>query len=867
MKRILELGKGSPNSMQKKYIFRQLQTLLCTVFSVSVLIFVVCAEISVFHFVLYQRRKYINVDMIITQNLLPKLIFGTILIVLGIFCYVFYLSVLRENMLLIVVRFLFYSAGFISCLWEYETQFYISSYERVIWIKCEDILFLLLQYTFLELLRAESKQPSLNRLFQIYQIVLVSFVGCMLFSVTKTNFKFDIIFAIYSWLLCLIYIFKMTKSKEKFTYAVFFVAYFIVMGMFFQMRTSDNLFRDQHKILLLAYLSLIVAVLIYLYYYQRFHLRMCLSKDINQKIKFANKYKYEITNKLIEAVETPINSIEGLNEILAEYDEYTSGKSGNILEAMNYEIKKVKKSLGYLKNNSLLVENAYNIEKIKVNFDLILRETLEAIEGKSEYAGRCVFVNRLKTDNFINCDPYYLIDAVINIIQELLELCTSDSQVLVSIQNDESEQIQMNMQVSYNQDERRKVIQFYHLFKRRVFQQNTYKEDNISLLSARNIILLHSGTFSVEKDSRVIKLCCCFPPCKKIKADKTVDETINVEENVKEEQIIVLISNKAEQIALVSSYLSMEPFHLQVFSTGVEAVDYINKTPNVVLVLIGDVFFNMAYFEVSSEIRKNFSLAQLTIVLLSSKKARHINDSHLKDFNDILEEPFSRREFLLKVYGAVRLRQSEDELSKYRIDFLQSQMNPHFIFNTISSIMPLCLNSPMEAYSLLEYFAEYLRGNLYAGNLHSHVPLQREIDLIDAFLSIEKIRFKGLIESSIYLDCDSNVPILPLMIEPLVENCVVHARVSGEILQISVSIVQEESGLFVEVEDNGAGMSEENIEDIYQMNNTNSFGLSNVIKRLRLYYQEELSIVSEIGKGTKISFYIPGQNGQRKKEN
>ena len=82
-----------------------------------------------------------------------------------------------------------------------------------------------------------------------------------------------------------------------------------------------------------------------------------------------------------------------------------------------------------------------------------------------------------------------------------------------------------------------------------------------------------------------------------------------------------------------------------------------------------------------------------------------------------------------------------------------------------------------------------------------------------------------------------------------------------------MSILQEESGLFVVVEDNGAGMSEENIEDIYQMNNTNSFGLSNVIKRLRLYYQEELSIVSEIGKGTKISFYIPGQNGQRKKEN
>lgn len=852
--------------MQKKFILRQLQTLLCTVFSVSVLIFVVCAEISVFHFVLYQRRKYINVDMIITQNLLPKLIFGTILIVLGIFCYVFYLSVLRENTLLIVVRFLFYSAGFISCLWEYETQFYISSSERVIWIKCGDILFLLLQYTFLELLKAESRQQNLQRLFRVYQIVLIGFVSCMLFSPTKTNLKLDVIFAIISWLLCLVYVLKMSNSKEKLIYTAFSAAYFVITGMFFQMRTSDNLFRDQHKILLLAYVALISAVLVYLYYYRKFHLRMCLSKDVNQKIKFANKYKYEITNKLIETVETPINSIEGLNEILAEQQENAAGNFGNILDAMNYEIGKIKKSLGYLKNNSLLVENAYNLEKVKVNFDLIVRETLEAIEGNPNYSGRCVFVNQLKDNTYMNCDPYYLIDAVINITQEILEISAADSQVLIIIRNDDAEQIQMSLQVTYEQEDRHKAMQFYRLFKSRVFQQNTYNEENISLLSARNIILLHSGVFSIEKENKMIKLCCSFPSYKKAEGEKSVTGVVNTDGNTSEEQVIVLISNKAEQIALISSYLLMEPFYLQVFSTGVEAVDYINKTPNVVLVLIGDVFFNMAYFEVSSEIRKNFSLAQLAVVLLSSKKARHINDSRLKDFNDILEEPFSRHQFLLKVYSAVRLRQSEDELSKYRIDFLQSQMNPHFIFNTISSIMPLCLNSPMEAYSLLEYFAEYLRGNLYAGNLHSHVPLQREIDLLDAFLSIEKIRFKGMIESSIYIDCDTSILILPLMIEPLVENCVVHARVPGEVLQISVSIIQRDKGLFVVVEDNGSGMSEENVEDIFQMKNMNSFGLSNVLKRLRLYYQEELTIVSEVDRGTQISFYIPDKRRYSGKE-
>lgn len=852
--------------MQKKFILKQIYNLLCAAFPVYVLIFVIRQEITTFHFVLYQRRKYITVDAIITQNLVPKLIFGTVLIVLGIFCYVFYLSVLRENTLLIVVRFLFFSAGFISCLWEYETLFYISSDARINWIKYGDILFLLLNYTFLELLREESRQQNLNRVFRVYQILTILCIVLMGVSPTKTNLKLELVFVTVSWIFVIFYICKMFRSREKIIYSVFSSAYLGVTGLYIKMRTSDNLFRDQSKIMLLMYLTLAAAVLIYLYYYQKFHMRMCLSKDVNQKIKFANKYKYEITNKLIEAVESPINSIEGLNEILAEHETESSCSSHNILEAMNYEISKIKKSLGYLKNNSLLVENAYNLEKVKVNFDLIVRETLEVIEGNPTYSGRCVFVNQLKDNTYMNCDPYYLIDAVINITQEILEISAADSQVLAITRNDDAGQIQMSLQATYEQEDRHKAMQFYRLFKSRVFQQNTYNEENISLLSARNIILLHSGVFSIEKENKMIKLCCSFPSYKKAEGEKSVTGVVNTDGNTSEEQVIVLISNKAEQIALISSYLLMEPFYLQVFSTGVEAVDYINKTPNVVLVLIGDVFFNMAYFEVSSEIRKNFSLAQLAVVLLSSKKARHINDSRLKDFNDILEEPFSRHQFLLKVYSAVRLRQSEDELSKYRIDFLQSQMNPHFIFNTISSIMPLCLNSPMEAYSLLEYFAEYLRGNLYAGNLHSHVPLQREIDLLDAFLSIEKIRFKGMIESSIYIDCDTSIPILPLMIEPLVENCVVHARVPGEVLQISVSIIQRDKGLFVVVEDNGSGMSEENVEDIFQMKNMNSFGLSNVLKRLRLYYQEELTIVSEVDRGTQISFYIPDKRRYSRKE-
>lgn len=856
--------------MQKKFVVRQIYTLLCILFTVAVLMFIVRSEIATFHFVLYRRRKYLNVDTIITQNLIPKLIFGTILIVLGIFCYVFYLSVLQENTLLIVVRFLFFSAGLISCLWEYETQFYVDSRSRIIWIKCGDLLLLLLSYTFLELLKSENTQRKRSCFFSVYRICTIAAGLFVILRPSRESAGIWSVFTAVSLVLFMICHIKFSMLKEKLVYVLFSGAYLFLNDLYYKMRTSDNLFRDHGKILMLSYVILSLAVLVYLYYYRKFHLRMCLSKDVNQKIRFANRYKYEITKKLIESVENPINLIEGLNEILAESNPDMVKSGNNILDSMNYEISRIKKSLGYLRNNSLLVENAYNIEKVKVNFHIVAKEVIEGIGAEQEYSGRYVFVNYLPPQVFVSCDPYYLADAFINIIREMLTISVSTNQMMIIVRCEETGNVLVEIQTDYQKEAAKKAACFYHLFRRKDFQSDTYQEENIYLLSARNIILLHAGTFTVRKDRKSFVLECRVPQYQEADAEKSNGAgQVSIGEHGQDikadERIVVLIDNRAEQIALVSSYLVMEPFHLQVFGTGTEAVEYLNRTPNVVFVLIGEVFFNMSYFEICNEIRKNFSLAQLSVVLINSKKMHYMNDNKLKNFNDILEAPFTRHQFLLKLYSAVRLRQSEEELSKYRIDFLQSQMNPHFIFNTISTIMPLCLSSPMEAYSLLEYFAEYLRGNLFAGNLHNKVTLQREVDLIEAFLGIEKVRFKGLIESSIQMECDGSIPILPLLIEPLVENCIVHARMPGKVLCIRIDITEAEKGLFVVVKDNGTGMSEESIEDIYQMKTGNSFGLTNVIKRLRLYYQEELLISSEIRKGTTISFHIPYEEGLRRR--
>ena len=99
---------------------------------------------------------------------------------------------------------------------------------------------------------------------------------------------------------------------------------------------------------------------------------------------------------------------------------------------------------------------------------------------------------------------------------------------------------------------------------------------------------------------------------------------------------------------------------------------------------------------------------------------------------------------------------------EYEYRFLQWQINPHFIFNTLSSILPLCIKEPEKAYEMLSNFSEYLRGRLYKRELQNTVPVYEEMDLIEAFLSIEQMRFPGLIEYELVNESGENSRILRL---------------------------------------------------------------------------------------------------------
>ena len=193
-----------------------------------------------------------------------------------------------------------------------------------------------------------------------------------------------------------------------------------------------------------------------------------------------------------------------------------------------------------------------------------------------------------------------------------------------------------------------------------------------------------------------------------------------------------------------------------------------------------------------------------------------------------------------RVYKA-RLRETQNYL-------MQSQMKPHFIFNTLGAIRTLIMSNPKVAYEMTTNFSKYLRANISTIEPGEKIPFSQELDHIKAYVSIERERFKNRIMVIYDINCD-NFYLPPLSVEPLVENAIKHGickKISGGTIKISSKEYVDRYEVIVE--DDGVGFDTKLLET---SDNTKSVGLKYIILRLKQVANADFEISSEIGKGTK----------------
>ncbi len=191
------------------------------------------------------------------------------------------------------------------------------------------------------------------------------------------------------------------------------------------------------------------------------------------------------------------------------------------------------------------------------------------------------------------------------------------------------------------------------------------------------------------------------------------------------------------------------------------------------------------------------------------------------------------------------------------------QINPHFIYNTLASIKWLVLQGDkIKASDTINSFISLLQNTI--SNTSETISVQQEVDNLKNYVFINETRYGDNIKVNfnVFPQCN-NYKIPKLILQPFIENAFFHAFTGDEEGRIHVFISEKCDKLFCEIIDNGSGMDENQISNLYSTTSKHQhfsgIGIKNVDDRIKLLYGNEygVEIISKVDVGTTVSVYLP----------
>ena len=203
----------------------------------------------------------------------------------------------------------------------------------------------------------------------------------------------------------------------------------------------------------------------------------------------------------------------------------------------------------------------------------------------------------------------------------------------------------------------------------------------------------------------------------------------------------------------------------------------------------------------------------------------------------------------------------ENHLKEAQLKYLQSQINPHFLYNALAVISALAMREGgKQTMQAVKNLSSFYRISLNKGK--QVLSIQEEVELLQSYLKIQQMRFRDSVQVEYEIAREVlTYRAIKLLLQPLVENAIHHARKEEEVLHIAVRIQKEERDVVFQVTDDGCGIKAEKLIKLRSSlrRSEEGYGLRNVANRVRLAYGENygVRIESQEGYGTTVSVRIP----------
>ncbi|MEK0313512.1 hybrid sensor histidine kinase/response regulator [Cohnella sp. 56] len=326
---------------------------------------------------------------------------------------------------------------------------------------------------------------------------------------------------------------------------------------------------------------------------------------------------------------------------------------------------------------------------------------------------------------------------------------------------------------------------------------------------------------------------------------------------------VLVVEEEPLHLELMVNLLVSEGYRVLTARSGEEAMERIEASrPDIVLLDV--LLHGGGSYEISRAIRRTYTPIELPLLFVTARTTPADVEAGLAaGGNDFISKPLDASEVRVRIRTQLAMKRLAKEATESEMAFLQSQIKPHFLYNALGTIMSLCYTDGPRAGELLAVLSKYLRIIFHEDHKEESVLLRREIELVRAYVDIEKERFGSRLAVDIDIDEGlMSTKVMPLTIQPLIENAIRHGvakKLNGG--RVLLSVRRRGGEVEIVVEDNGVGMAERQVRELMKTGGGTSegVGFANIAKRLSHLNGSRPLIESEPGVGTRITIRLPGE--------
>ncbi|MEH6944542.1 hybrid sensor histidine kinase/response regulator [Bacillus sp. JJ722] len=600
------------------------------------------------------------------------------------------------------------------------------------------------------------------------------------------------------------------------------------------------------------------------------------SKELTKKLQKVDKMKDEFLANTSHEVRNPLHGIMNIAQIILERNQNSlDEESKNDMQLLINISKRLSLILNDLLDATRLKESEIRLHINQISIHSVVTGVFEMLQYLIEGKNIQFVIDIPKNFPHVAADENRLIQILFNLIHNSIKF-TSKGKIMVRV---EEKNRMANIHVKDT------GIGMDAKILKRIFEP--YEQGDPSIVTIREgfglglsickqLVKLHGGNLSVQsipgkgttftftlplaKDKSVVsrKDQATFIFTEK---DTYINNSISKQSSeATGVQRILIVDDDPVNVKILREILLNENYDVVTCTNGCEAFKLLMKgTWDLV---IADVMMpKLSGYELTQKIREHYSPSELHILLLTARRQlEDMNIGFRSGANDYVIKPVEKIELVARVRALTDLRNSVKKQVEMEAAWLQAQIKPHFLFNTLNTIMAYNEIDSNKMLELLEVFADYLRESFDTMNLEQTVPLEKELKLVHSYIFIEQVRFGERLQIKWDIDKTISFRLPPLSIQTIVENAVRH----GVLKQsnggtITISIKEVDGATRIMIADDGVGMDANKIESIFHpdLSLSKGIGLRNTDKRLKRLYGEGLHIISAPNLGTTISFSIP----------